>query len=327
MRTLMLAVAFALAATATAHAQIAGAIGHPLPSNDLPTGTISVRVIAGMVTKPVVGTEVTLLVNGTPRSARTDSEGRAQFKDITPGATAQAKTLDDDKKDVTSEEFPVPDDTGVRVMITTKPFQPPGGGGAPFAGGGGMPDPRQVSGQPRGESKTPVGELSVLVCYGDLKDVVENIPVTLAAYSFDGKVKARVAQTGKDGRARFADLDRTGGTAYYAMAELPRNGATDRLISYPVMMDGQVGVAMLLSAEKRDSTAPPIDEYSRYEEQSPTPAGKVRVDLRGLVVGSQQVELFDAGELAGGRPHPPRPRRGRHRQGRSAERAVRRPPR
>ena len=29
------------------HAQIAGAIGKPLPSPDLPAGTISVRVVAG----------------------------------------------------------------------------------------------------------------------------------------------------------------------------------------------------------------------------------------------------------------------------------------
>ena len=157
----VVAVATTLAAAPVAHAQIADALGRPLPSNDLPTGTIVVKVIAGMVTKPVIGTEVTLVVNGTPRAARTDSEGHAAFPDLPPGATVQAKVLDDDKKEVTSSEFQVPEDSGARVMITTAPFQPlGGGGGAPFAGGmgGGMPDPRQVSGQPRPEQKNAPGE-------------------------------------------------------------------------------------------------------------------------------------------------------------------------
>nr|HEX4314234.1 hypothetical protein [Kofleriaceae bacterium] len=296
-RRFALAAALAVAAAASpAYAQIAGAIGKPLPASDTPVGTVTVKVIAGMVTKPVVGTEVTLLVNGTPRSARTDSEGHASFPDLPVGATVQAKVQDDDKKDVTSDEFPVPDDTGARVMITTKPFVPlGGGGGAPFAGGaGGMPDPRQVSGQPRPEQKNGPGEVSILVVYGALTDVVQNVPVTLVGYSWDGKLSVKVQQTDATGHATFVDLDRSGGTAYYALAELARNGTSDRLMSYPIQLDSQVGVALLLSGDKRDAKSLPVDELGRYEPQVGIPAGKVRVMMRGLVVGSNQVELVDA---------------------------------
>src|SRR5262245_2163669 len=94
------ALAIALAA-APAAAQPAAAIGHPLPAQELATGTVSVRVIAGSPTKNVIGVDVTLDVNGTPRQARTDAGGRAIFKDLPAGATVQAKIVDEDKKEVT----------------------------------------------------------------------------------------------------------------------------------------------------------------------------------------------------------------------------------
>src|SRR4029079_11192821 len=68
---LLVALAVALAGIALdgapAVAQIPAALGKPLPSPDLPAGTVVVRIVAGSAASPVVGTEVTLLVNGTPR--------------------------------------------------------------------------------------------------------------------------------------------------------------------------------------------------------------------------------------------------------------------
>ena len=81
------------------------------------------RVIAGSPANPVIGTDVTLVVNGAPRVARSDSAGRAIFKDLPAGATVQAKVTDEDKKEVASDSFPLPDDSGVRVMISTKPIR------------------------------------------------------------------------------------------------------------------------------------------------------------------------------------------------------------
>src|SRR5437868_2500053 len=151
-RSLSLVVAVAIGAAgvalvpAPAAAQIAAALGKPLPSPDLPVGTVVTRIVAGSAASPVVGTDVTLVVNGAPRVARTDSAGRATFPGLPVGATVLAKVLDADKGEHASEEFAIPDSGGMRVLITTKPWQGGAGGGAPFAGGaGGMPEPRSMS--------------------------------------------------------------------------------------------------------------------------------------------------------------------------------------
>ena len=279
-----------------AHAQIAAAIGKPLPSPDLPAGTVSVRVVAGSPSKPVANTEVTLVVNGTPQVARTDDAGRAHFKDLPAGAQLQAKVLDDDKKEVTSDPFSLPD-TGVRVMLTTRPWNPGGGaGGAPFAGGAGMPNPRQMSGEPRPEDADPPGTLTVRLTYDDFKDAPPiDQPVALVGYSADDSVKYQIGKSDKDGRATFSGLDRTGGTAYFAMTLLPRGTGLERLISSPVVNDPRVGVRLILSGEKRTSTEPNVDDLTKLEKQdNAPPAGKIRIGLEGGVDGNAEVRLVDA---------------------------------
>ena len=116
-------------------AQPAAAIGKPLPESALAAGTISVRVVAGSPSSPVVGADVTMLVNGQPRTARTDAAGRATFASLPVGAMVQAKILDENKQEITSETFPVPARGGARLMLSTKPFQGMAGA-APSAGGG-----------------------------------------------------------------------------------------------------------------------------------------------------------------------------------------------
>lgn len=281
MKKLLLAIAMAAAATAPASAQIAAAIGRPLPSPDLAVGTVSVRVIAGSPSSPIEGTDVTLLVNGTPRVARTDSAGRAIFKDLPAGATVQAKVVDADKKETTSESFPLPADSGVRLMLSTKPFNP--GAGMGGGAGGAMPDPINMSGQPRAEQNDPAGSFTVRLTYDDFKDVPENVPVSLVGYASDDSVVVQTKQTDKQGRATFTDLDRSGATAYFALAQLPRNGGIDRLESVPVTLDSRAGMRLILSSQKRTSTEPAIDELERMDKQEPaTPEGKVRVTLEGM---------------------------------------------
>jgi hypothetical protein len=281
-KKLLLAIAVAAAAAAPASAQIAAAIGRPLPSPDLPAGTVSVRVVAGTPSSPIEGTDVTLVVNGTPRVARTDSAGRAIFKDLPAGATVQAKAVDADKKETTSESFPLPGDSGVRLMLSTKPWNP--GAGMPGGGAGGaMPDPINMSGQPRAEQNDPAGSFTVRLTYDDFKDVPENVPVSLVGYGADDSVVVQTRQTDKEGRATFIGLDKTGATSYFALAQLPRNGGIDRLESVPVTLDSRAGMRLILSSDKRTSTEPPIDELARIEKQEPaTPEGKVRVTLEGM---------------------------------------------
>jgi hypothetical protein len=292
MRTLLVAIALA-ASAAPASAQIAAALGRPLPAQDLPAGTVSVRVIAGSPSSPVENTEVTLVVNGTPRIARTDSAGRAIFKDLPGGASVQAKVVDADKKETSSETFPLPGDSGVRLMLSTKPFSP----GAGMGGGGAMPDPINMSGQPRGEQKDPAGQFTVRLTYNNFGDKTPpaNVPVWLVAYHADDTIEALTANSDKDGRATFRGLDRSGATAYFALTELPRNNAIDRLVSVPVTMDSRGGIRLILSSDKRDSTEPPIDELSHLDNQeSPPPDGKLRVTVEGLPT-SDTITLYKIG--------------------------------
>ncbi len=280
-----IALALAIAAPTAAHAQIAAAIGQPLPASALDAGTVSVRVIAGSPSKPIVGTDVTLMVNGAPRQARSDSAGRAIFKDLPAGATVKATVLDEDKKEFASSEF-VLADTGVRVMLSTKPFEP-GGGGAPFAGGAGgaMPEPRQMSGQARAEASDSPGTITVRLTYDDFKDPQPpaNVPVLLVGYRADDTYALHVLATDKDGRVQFSSLDIKGETSYFAMAQLPRNGAIDRLASLPCVLDSHAGVRLVLSADKRDSKEPPIDDLNKVEKQNHAGADHtVHVVLQGV---------------------------------------------
>jgi len=293
------ALAFALAiagvavTAAPATAQTAAALGKPLPSPDLPVGAVTVRIVAGSPASPVAGTSVTLVVNNVPREARTDSAGRATFAGLAPGATVVAKVVDDDKAEHASDPFPIPDAGGTRVMISTKPWM--AGAGAAGAPGGGMPNPRQLSGEGRIDQGDPPGTLTVRVSYDDFKDAPEGVVVALVGYSSDDTTNFHIARSDAAGRVQFGDLDRGGGTAYFVMTLLPRNGAVDRLMSLPLLLDSQHGVRMVLSSEKRESTAPPIDDLNKGgEQQIPTPAGKVRVVLEGAPDPGAVVTLIEA---------------------------------
>jgi hypothetical protein len=300
----VLAVLLIALTASPAYAQIAAALGKPLPSPDLAAGTVTVRVVAGAPSAPVTGVEVTLTVNGTPREARTDSAGRANFPGLPIGATVQAKTLDAEKKDVTSVEFQVPDQGGMRVLLTTKPWQAGGGGGggAPFAGGG-MPAPRQMSGEPRYDQGFEPGTITAIVTYNNLaladgkmkdSDPPVGVVVALIGYQSDNKTVVTTLPTDAKGEALFTGLDRTGNTVYFAMAQLPRNNAVDRLASTAMQLGSEGGVKVILSSEKKDSTADVIDDLNRLAKQEPgIPEGKVRVLLSG-VPQMATVNLVDA---------------------------------
>ena len=66
------------------------------------------------------------------------------------------------------------------------------------------------------------------------------------------------------------------------MAQLPRNGAIDRLYGQPLTLPPEVGVRMLLSSAKRTATDPPIDDLGRIDSSDEkVPAGQLRVTLEG----------------------------------------------
>src|SRR5213594_3641474 len=64
--------------------------GIPRPVNDLPSGSISVRLIRGALSNNIVNHPVQLRVGDQVLTVKTDDAGRAQFDKVTAGATVKA---------------------------------------------------------------------------------------------------------------------------------------------------------------------------------------------------------------------------------------------
>jgi hypothetical protein len=90
--------------------------GIPRPVDDLPAGSISVRLIRGSLTNNIVNHPVELRIGSRVVSANTDENGRAQFDKVPSGATVRA-AADVDGEHLESQEFPAPAQGGIRLML------------------------------------------------------------------------------------------------------------------------------------------------------------------------------------------------------------------
>ena len=90
--------------------------GMALPSQDLPDGTVSVRVVKQALGNNVVGTTVTVTGDGVSDTAPTDESGRAIFAALGAGKTAVASVTVDGET-VKSQPFQVPTRGGLRVIL------------------------------------------------------------------------------------------------------------------------------------------------------------------------------------------------------------------
>ena len=90
--------------------------GIPRPVDDLPDGTVSVRVIRGQLSNNIVGQAVELEGGGMTQTATTDENGRAEFRSVAPGTSVRA-TADVDGERLESHEFPFPGRGGIRLML------------------------------------------------------------------------------------------------------------------------------------------------------------------------------------------------------------------
>ncbi|MBI3400101.1 MAG: hypothetical protein HY048_01670 [Acidobacteria bacterium] len=90
--------------------------GIPRPVTDLPNGAISVRLIRGDLSNNIPNHPVELRAGGKVQTQKTDESGRAQFSGIAAGTTVKASTTVDGEY-LESQEFPVPGDGGVRLML------------------------------------------------------------------------------------------------------------------------------------------------------------------------------------------------------------------
>lgn len=90
--------------------------GIPRPVDDLPAGSISVRLIRGSLSNNITGHPVDLHIGAKVQTVKTDESGRAQFDKIPSGTTVKA-TADVDGEHLESQEFPSPAQGGVRLML------------------------------------------------------------------------------------------------------------------------------------------------------------------------------------------------------------------
>ncbi|MDO8795272.1 MAG: hypothetical protein Q7J25_11700 [Vicinamibacterales bacterium] len=90
--------------------------GIPLPVDDLPNGSVSVRVIRGAPTNNIPNQAVELHAGSDVLTRKTDAEGRAQFDKLTPGANLKAVAVVDGER-LESQEFPSPAKGGIRLLL------------------------------------------------------------------------------------------------------------------------------------------------------------------------------------------------------------------
>ncbi len=90
--------------------------GIPRPVTDLPSGSISVRVIKGDLSNNVPNQPVELHVGDKVQTVKTDENGRAQFDKLPAGSTIRAVTVVDGER-IESQEFPAPGSGGIRLML------------------------------------------------------------------------------------------------------------------------------------------------------------------------------------------------------------------
>lgn len=105
--------------TAAAQAQMPDArqmSGIPLPSGDVPKGSVSIRLVRGSLDKPVSQQRIDLHVGGQTQAGTTDAEGRVVFAGLQPGIALHAVAEVDGER-VESQEFALPPEAGIRMVL------------------------------------------------------------------------------------------------------------------------------------------------------------------------------------------------------------------
>src|SRR5499427_8693073 len=109
--------------------------GIPRPVSDLPDSSISVRLIRGQLSNNIAGHSVEAhLENGRVVTVKTDDAGRAQFDKLQAGASVKF-TASVDGEELESQEFPVPSQGGIRLMLVATDKSGAAAAGGPAVSG------------------------------------------------------------------------------------------------------------------------------------------------------------------------------------------------
>jgi hypothetical protein len=90
--------------------------GIPRPSETVPTGSVSVRLVRGQLSNLVTDSPVEFSVDGKRQTVKTDETGHAVLSGLAAGATVQAAATVDGER-LQSQEFQVPAQGGVVLML------------------------------------------------------------------------------------------------------------------------------------------------------------------------------------------------------------------
>lgn len=264
--------------------------------------TISVKVVDGSLEKPLGDVEITLLgLPSGPLTLRSEVDGSVSF--TIPNGATQQYTIRAKAKGATmnSDVFRVGNDTGVSLVLTTKPIGP---------GRGGRPSSRMMSGKARPEQADASGTLTIRTVLGELEQskfggLSAEIPagalVHLVGMHSDGsiKVQSKKVLEEEEGRVVFDRLARDNSIAYYAMATFTRDGGSDRLMTPVLQLPPQIGSRMMFAGRAKDSATPGYDDLAELGGVSiATPAaGKVVVKVFAEASQSRLLEQTSTVEL------------------------------
>ena len=269
----------------------------PLFVEDLPVGTISVRMTRPSMTDPIAGASVVgawTTKDGKQKTAtvKTGDDGRAIFTGIPVGSTFGAKATVEGEN-LTTAQFAVPDQGGTRllVMVGAQAAEAMNEmtGGAP-AENPAQPKPLGVrSGkvEPRDGMKAGTLEISILTAEGKS---IPGIGVDLGRVQHAGAGVDFVHAVSDDsGIAHFADL-KSGEGAYAAVVE--RDGM--RVGTPAFTLDDKRGVAgeIRLPGRTSELSALHISSASRMMVELREDAIGV---LQNLLVENTSDKVFDPG--------------------------------
>lgn len=89
--------------------------GKAIPGPELPDGVVTVRVVRESIGNNISGQEVRVVIGGTTRTAKTDEQGRAEFKDLPRDQGRAEATVDGER--LSSDPFTAPSSGGLRVIL------------------------------------------------------------------------------------------------------------------------------------------------------------------------------------------------------------------
>lgn len=90
--------------------------GVPLPTGEIPAGTVTVRVVRGTLSNIVTDHPVELIVGASTVSGKTNEQGRVEFTGVAIGSRVKAVTTVDGQR-LESQEISLPPNAGVRYML------------------------------------------------------------------------------------------------------------------------------------------------------------------------------------------------------------------